>query len=184
MRPAICVFCGSRPGTDPKYQQAARFIGHLIASQGIDLVYGGATSGLMGTVADAVMEKGGRVTGVLPEFLSGKEIAHKNITELILVPTMHERKLLMYEKSLAFIALPGGIGTLEELVEVSSWNQLGVFSKPLGLLDVNGFFQPLLNQLNHMVGEGFLDSQTRDGIEIHSDPDLLLERILKRIRLI
>ncbi|EPG74567.1 TIGR00730 family protein [Leptospira fainei serovar Hurstbridge str. BUT 6] len=184
MKPAICVFCGSRPGTDPKYLQAAEFVGHLLVSEGLDLVYGGATSGLMGTVADSVLEKGGKVIGVLPEFLSSKEIAHKKITELILVPTMHERKLLMYEKSVAFIALPGGIGTLEELVEVTSWNQLGVLSKPLGLLDVNGFFQPLLKQLDHMVLEGFLDSETRDGIEIHSDPDVLLERILKRIRLL
>ncbi|TGK02937.1 TIGR00730 family Rossman fold protein [Leptospira langatensis] len=184
MKPAICVFCGSRPGKDPRYLQAAEYLGHLMASEGLGLVYGGATSGLMGAVADSVLEKGGLVIGVLPEFLSQKEIAHKQITELILVPTMHERKLLMYEKSIAFIALPGGIGTLEELVEVTSWNQLGVLSKPIGLLNVNGFFDPLLKQLDHMVEEGFLDSQTRDWIEVSSDPENLLERILKRTRLI
>ncbi|TGK06944.1 TIGR00730 family Rossman fold protein [Leptospira semungkisensis] len=184
MKPAICVFCGSRPGTDPRYLQAAEFLGHLMASEGLGLVYGGATSGLMGAVADSVLEKGGTVIGVLPEFLSQKEIAHKKITELILVPTMHERKLLMYEKSVAFIALPGGIGTLEELVEVTSWNQLGVLSKPIGLLNVNGFFDPLLKQLDHMVQEGFLDSQTRDWIEVSADPENLLEKILKRTRLI
>ncbi len=184
MKPAICVFCGSRPGKDPRYLQAAEYLGHLLASEGIELVYGGATSGLMGAVADSVLEKGGKVIGVLPEFLSHKEIAHKQLTELILVPTMHERKLLMYEKSFAFIALPGGIGTLEELVEVTSWNQLGVISKPIGLLNVNGFFDPLLKQLDHMVEEGFLDSQTRDWIDVGPDPETLLERILKRSRMI
>lgn len=183
MKLAICVFCGSRPGKNPLYLQAAEYLGHIMAAEGIGLVYGGATSGLMGAIADSVLEKGGKVTGVLPEFLSNKEIAHKQITELILVPTMHERKLLMYEKSFAFIALPGGIGTLEELVEVTSWNQLGVLSKPIGLLNVNGFFDSLLAQLDYMVEEGFLDSQTRDWIEVSSDPDELLERILKRSRL-
>ncbi|EPG64754.1 TIGR00730 family Rossman fold protein [Leptospira wolffii] len=183
MKPAICVFCGSRPGKDPRYLQAAEYLGHLLASEGIGLVYGGATSGLMGAIADSVLEKSGTVIGVLPEFLSHKEIAHKKITELILVPTMHERKLLMYEKSFAFIALPGGIGTLEELVEVTSWNQLGVLSKPIGLLNVNGFFDSHLAQMDHMVDQGFLDSQTRDWIDVSGDPDELLERILKRTRL-
>ncbi|PJZ69903.1 Rossman fold protein, TIGR00730 family [Leptospira perolatii] len=183
MSPAICVFCGSRPGKDPKYLQAAEYIGYLLASEKIGLVYGGASSGLMGAVANAVLAKGGKVTGILPEFLSNKELAHNGIDELILVQTMHDRKFLMYERSLAFIALPGGIGTLEELVEVTSWNQLGVLSKPLGLLDVNGFFQPLLKQLNHMVDEGFLDPETRDRIIVDSDPDALFEKILKRVRL-
>ncbi|WP_174704490.1 TIGR00730 family Rossman fold protein [Leptospira johnsonii] len=183
MKPAICVFCGSRPGKEPRYLQAAVFLGHLMATEGIGLVYGGATSGLMGAVADSVLEKGGTVIGVLPEFLSSKEIAHKEITELILVPTMHERKLLMYEKSIAFIALPGGIGTLEELVEVTSWNQLGVLSKPIGILNVNGFFDPLLRQLDHMVEEGFLDSQTREWIEVSADPEELFEKIIKRSRI-
>lgn len=183
MKPAICVFCGSRPGKEPRYLQAAVFLGHLMATEGVGLVYGGATSGLMGAVADSVLEKGGSVIGVLPEFLTNKEIAHKGLTELILVPTMHERKLLMYEKSIAFIALPGGIGTLEELVEVTSWNQLGVLSKPIGILNVNGFFDPLLKQLDHMVEEGFLDSQTREWIDISADPEELFEKIIKRSRL-
>ncbi|XDD50459.1 TIGR00730 family Rossman fold protein [Leptospira sp. WS92.C1] len=172
---AICVFCGSRSGTDPIYTKAAQELGHLLVEKKFDLVFGGASCGIMGTIADAVMEKGGGVSGIIPDFLSTKEVKHDRVKDLMIVSSMHERKYRMYEKSSGFIALPGGIGTLDELVEITTWNQLKLISKPLGLLNVKGYFDHLLKQLERMVDDGFLDPQTKETLIVSKDPKELLE---------
>jgi uncharacterized protein (TIGR00730 family) len=139
---SICVFCGSSNGDDPQFIETARNLGKALAESGITLVYGGANVGLMGAVADASLDSGGSVIGALPQFLQGKEIAHTGLTELILCETMHQRKTKMFELSQGFIALPGGFGTLEEVVEILTWQQLGLHKYPVGFLNVNGFFGP------------------------------------------
>lgn len=139
----ICVFCGSSLGEDPTFIEAASKLGEALAKSQITLVYGGANIGLMGTVANAVLKNGGKVIGVIPKFLAGKEIAHPNLTELILVESMHERKMKMFELSEGFIAMPGGFGTLEELSEMLTWQQLGLHRYPIGLLNINGFYNHL-----------------------------------------
>jgi uncharacterized protein (TIGR00730 family) len=159
---AVCVFCGSSTPADPRYREAARGLGVLIASRGIDLVYGGGSVGLMGDLADAALGRGGRVTGVIPAGLFAREVGHPGLTTLHEVGSMHERKQLMYDLSDAFIALPGGLGTLEELAEVATWSQLGLHSKPVVLLDVEGFWGPLVTQLDRMVGTGLLKPAARD----------------------
>jgi uncharacterized protein (TIGR00730 family) len=159
---AVCVFCGSSTPADPRYREAARTLGVLIASRGIDLVYGGGSVGLMGELADAALGRGGRVTGVIPVGLFAREVGHTGLTTLHEVGSMHERKQLMYDLSDAFIALPGGLGTLEELAEVATWSQLGLHSKPVALLDVDGFWGPLVSQLDRMVGTGLLKPAGRD----------------------
>ncbi len=140
----ICVFCASSPGNDPEVTDATVELGRLMAESGIELVYGGGSVGLMGLIADTVIEAGGTVTGVIPKGLFSKEIAHRGITKLEEVSSMHERKARMYELSDAFVALPGGFGTLDELAEVLTWSQIGIHDKPIGVLDVGGFWQPLL----------------------------------------
>lgn len=153
---SIVVFCGSGMGNNAIYQQVAAETGALLAQKGIQLVYGGAQIGLMGAVADAVLAAGGQVTGVIPHFLNQKEIGHTGVTELITVNNMHERKLKMFELSEGIIALPGGWGTMEELFEMLTWAQLGLHAKPIGLLNVNGYYNSLLQLCDHMATEGFL----------------------------
>ncbi|MBM4133309.1 MAG: TIGR00730 family Rossman fold protein [Nitrospira sp.] len=170
----ICVFCGSREGTSPAYAEAAKALGGLLAREGIGLIYGGGGIGLMKLLADAVLDAGGTVTGVIPHALTIQEIAHPRVTDLRVVRSMHERKALMAELSDAFIALPGGYGTLEEFCEVVTWAQLGLHRKPCGLLNVAGFYDPLLAQLDRQVAEGFL-SQTMGTLVIEAkEPEQLL----------
>jgi len=162
---AVCVFCGSSAPADPRYREAARALGALLARRGVDLVYGGGSVGLMGELADAALGHGGRVTGVIPAGLFAREVGHTGLTELHEVASMHERKQLMYDLSDAFIALPGGLGTLEELAEVATWSQLGLHSKPVVLLDVDGFWEPLVSQLDRMAGAGLLRPASRELIQ-------------------
>ena len=162
---AVCVFCGSSAPADPRYRDAACALGALIARKGIDLVYGGGSVGLMGELADAALGCGGRVIGVIPAGLFAREVGHTGLTELREVASMHERKQLMYDLSDAFVALPGGLGTLEELAEVATWSQLGLHSKPVALLDVDGFWEPLISQLDRMFATGFLKAASRGLIQ-------------------
>lgn len=173
----ICVFCGSSPGHDSQYVSAARALGNLLADRGIGLVYGGASVGVMGALADAVLEKDGEVIGVMPEGLVGFEVAHKKLGDLRIVASMHERKALMADLSDAFIALPGGIGTLEETFEMLTWAQLGFQPKPVALLDIGGYFTKLNDFMDHMVKEGFLRSEHRGMLLCDTDPETLLDRI-------
>ena len=152
----ICVYCGSSTGSGPEFAEAARALGALLAGQGLTLVYGGAEVGLMGLVADAALAAGGQVVGVIPRQLFGREIAHRNLTELIEVGSMHERKQKMYELSDAFVALPGGMGTLEELTEITTWAQLGLHRKPIATLDVNGYWAAFHAFLAEAVRHGFM----------------------------
>ena len=158
---SICVFCGARPGHDPAHAAAAVTLGRTLAEQGIRLVYGGGAVGLMGIVADAALAAGGEVIGIIPQSLEHSEIGHSGLTRLEVVDGMHARKARMAELSDAFIALPGGLGTLEELFEVWTWGQLGYHQKPLGLLEVNDFFGKLCIFLDHLVSEGFVRSEHR-----------------------
>jgi uncharacterized protein (TIGR00730 family) len=170
----VCVFCGSSTPPDARYPEAARALGTLLARRGIGLVYGGGSVGLMGELADAAMASGGRVTGVIPVGLFSREIGHTGLSELREVGSMHERKQLMYDLSDAFIALPGGLGTLEELAEVATWSQLGLHSKPIALLDVDAFWEPLVTQLDRMVSVGLLKQANRDLIgRAHSPEEAL-----------
>jgi hypothetical protein len=155
----VTVFCGSSAGTDYVYRQTAEALGKFLVAQHIELVYGGAKVGLMGHLADAVLDNGGRVSGVLPLFLGSKEIAHEGLSQLILVNSMHERKLKMYELSDAIIALPGGLGTMDELFEILTWAQLGLHQKPVGLLNVNGFYDDLVTMIEKMVEKGFVSEK-------------------------
>jgi uncharacterized protein (TIGR00730 family) len=159
---AVCVFCGSSVPADPRYRDAACELGALIARRNVTLVYGGGSTGLMGELADAALGQGGRVIGVIPAGLFAREVGHTGLTELREVTSMHERKQLMYDLSDAFIALPGGLGTLEELAEVTTWSQLGLHSKPVALLNAGGFWDPLLAQLDLMARTGLLTPAGRD----------------------
>lgn len=152
----VCVYCGSGPGTNPRFVEAAIAFGKTLAETGIRLVYGGGSVGLMGAVAKSVLDHGGAVTGIIPEFLTARENALRRVQELIVTPDMHERKRLMFEHSDAFVALPGGIGTLEELVEQLTWQQLGQHSKPILLANIDGFWEPLLALLAHMRETEFI----------------------------
>jgi uncharacterized protein (TIGR00730 family) len=173
----LCVFCGSSAGTRPEYLAAARALGRVLAERGVGLVYGGASVGLMGAVADAALAAGGHVAGVIPRALVEREIAHPGLSELHVVRTMHERKALMNELSDGFVALPGGIGTLEELFEVWTWAQLGVHGKPCALLDVAGFYAPLLAFLDHARDEGFVRERQRAMLLVDDDAARLVERM-------
>ena len=173
----ICVFCGSSPGRGDGYREAAATLGRLMAERGIGLVYGGASVGTMGVVADAAVAAGGEVVGVIPQALVDREVAHEGLTDLRVVRDMHERKATMADLSHGFIALPGGAGTMEELFEVWTWAQLGLHAKPIGLLDVDGFYDPLGAMLDHMVTEGFLSAANRDMVAFEVDPVALLDRI-------
>lgn len=171
---SVCVFCGASIGTHPAYREAAVALGQAIARRGLTLVYGGSSVGLMGAVADAAMAAGGEVIGVMPQSLIDAEIGHKGLPRLEVVDGMHARKARMAELSDAFIALPGGLGTLEELFEVWTWGQLGYHAKPLGLLDVNGFYEKLGGFLDHIVEEGFVRPQHRAMLLLGKQPDELL----------
>jgi uncharacterized protein (TIGR00730 family) len=174
---AVCVFCGSREGSRPAYAEAARRTGREIAHRGLGLVYGGGRVGLMGAVAGAALEAGGEVVGVITEALISKEIAHAGLATLHVVGSMHERKMLMADLSDGFVTLPGGYGTLEEFFEVLSWAQLSIHEKPCGLLDVDGFWDPLSALFDHAVTEGFVDPNHRSLVLTEGDPSILLERM-------
>jgi len=174
----ICVFCGSREGNRAEYRRAAEQLGALLAQRGIDVVYGGGSTGLMGAVADAALDVGGKVIGVIPRALATKELAHAELTEQHVVETMHERKWKMAQLADAFIALPGGFGTFEEFCEVLTWAQLGLHVKPCALLNTAGYFNPLLALLNHAVEEGFVEASHRKLIVTAKAPDEMLEQIM------
>ncbi len=173
---AVCVYCGSAPGDSPDYAAAAVALAREIAGRGLDLIYGGAHKGLMGEIADAALAAGGRVVGVIPQALLDREVAHENLSELIVVSSMHERKALMAQRADAFVALPGGFGTLEELVETLTWGQLGMHEKPCALMNVRGYYDPLLGFFDAAVQEGFLRRAHRDMLIVESEPARLLER--------
>jgi uncharacterized protein (TIGR00730 family) len=175
----ICVFCGSAPGRRPAYARAARHLGAALAGRGLGLVYGGGSIGLMGILADAALAAGAEVRGVIPRALARREIAHHGLTRLDVVPSMHARKARMARLSDAFVAMPGGIGTLEELFEVLTWGYLGIHSKPTGLLDVGGYWQPLIRLLDHAVDEGFLRPAHRKLVVVDRSPARLLERLAR-----
>lgn len=173
----ICVFCGSNSGINLAYRDAAVAMGRLLAGRGIELVYGGGNIGLMGVLADAVLERHGRVIGVIPDSLMAKEVGHSGLTELRIVQSMHERKALMADLSDGFIAMPGGFGTFEEFCEVVTWSQLGIHAKPCGLLNVNRYYDPLLELFDHAVREGFLREENRRLVLEDRDPTHLLEKM-------
>ncbi len=173
----ICVFCGSRPGAKQEYVKAAHSLGEILAQSGIELIYGGGNVGIMGEIANSVLNNGGRATGVIPKTLVDKELAHRNLTALRVVTTMHERKALMSELSDAFIALPGGIGTLEEFFEVLTWAQLGFQKKPCALLNTAGYYDHLISFIDKMVEDRFLDEGHRGLMMIEKDPVKIIEKI-------
>lgn len=172
----ICVYCGSNTGRVADYIEQARRFAQELVRRDIGLVYGGSSIGLMGAVADAVLAEGGRVTGVIPEVLMKKEMAHRHLTELHVVPSMHERKMMMADKADGFVAMPGGAGTLEEIFETWTWAQLGIHQKPCGLLNIAGYYDKLGQFLDHTVEEAFMRPQHRSMLIIESDPAALLDR--------
>lgn len=171
---SVCIYCGSSPGADPAFVLAAKSVGQLLAQSGRTLVYGGGRVGMMGAVADAALAARGRVIGIIPQALMQKEIAHLGLTELRVVGSMHERKAMMADLADGFLALPGGLGTLEELFEAWTWGQLGLHAKPYGLLDVNGLFAPLLGFLDRLVEQRFVRSEHRAMLHVNNDPAALL----------
>lgn len=175
----IAVFCGASTGHDPIYLEAARSVGRTLAHRGIGVVYGGGHVGLMGAVADAAMEAGGRVVGVIPGFMTQRELAHDRVSELVIVKDMHERKMVMHQRSEAVIALPGGFGNMDELFELLTWRQLGLHAKPMGLLNVSGFYDGLLAQMAHMEREGFLHGATR--VMAATDAEVLVNALLANV---
>ena len=176
---SLCVYCGSSSGSDPAYAAAARELGQLLAAQQIELIYGGGRVGLMGTLADAVLDAGGRVQGVIPQSLADREVAHHGLTQLHIVETMHQRKALMAELSDGFLALPGGLGTFEELFEIWTWAQLGMHGKPIGLLNVAGYFDLLLQFLDHAVSQQLLKPVHRAVLSVSTGPAEML-RVLRQ----
>jgi uncharacterized protein (TIGR00730 family) len=175
----ICVFCGSSVGARPAYRQAAQQLGELLAERGIGVVFGGGCIGLMGVVADAALSKGGEVIGVIPESLVRREVGHRGVTKLHIVETMHQRKALMADLSDAFIALPGGYGTLEEFSEAVTWSQLGIQQKPCGLLNIEKYWDGLLAVLDHAVDEGFVRPENSQLVLVAQTPEWMVERLLK-----
>lgn len=172
---SVAVYCGSNPGSDPAYAEAAALLGETLAASGISLVFGGGHVGLMGVLSDAVLAAGGQAHGVITEALQAKELAHRGLTSLRVVATMHERKAAMADAADAFIMLPGGFGTYDEFFEVLTWTQLGIHAKPCGILDVAGFFKPLRAQLDLAVTAGFLPTAHRDMVVAEDDPARLLD---------
>ncbi|MEO7992357.1 MAG: TIGR00730 family Rossman fold protein [Chryseolinea sp.] len=175
---SICVFCGSAIGNDKVFSDAARRLGILLASRDITLIYGGADVGLMGILADSVLEHHGKVIGVIPDFLMNREVGHKNLTRLEVVASMHERKKRMTDISDAFIAIPGGWGTLDELAEILTWKQLGLIQQPVGILNVNHFFDPLLLQMRLMEETGFLRPAYLDFLNVSTSPEELINLVI------
>ncbi len=172
---SLCVYCGSKSGGDPHYAEQAKAFGTELAARGITLVYGGGKVGLMGTVADAVLASGGKVIGVIPRQLVELEVAHTGLTEMHVVETMHERKTRMYQLSEAFVALPGGFGTMDEMFEMLTWAQLGLHRYPCAFLDVRGYYTPLRTMMDHMVGEQFVRAEQREQIWFGDSITLLFE---------
>jgi len=177
----ICVFCGSATGVNPLYAEAAIDLGSLFAKSSHSLVYGGGNIGLMGILADAVLNNGGEVIGVIPDFLVQREVGHRGVSRLEVVESMHGRKKRMADLSDAFIAMPGGWGTLDELAEILTWRQLGLIHQPIGLLNINNFFDPLLEQMRSMVKEGFLKADNVDFLQVEISAEKLLHRLVTRI---
>jgi uncharacterized protein (TIGR00730 family) len=173
----VAVFCGSNAGADPAYRAAADHLAGELVRRGIALVFGGGRVGLMGAIADAVLDRGGTAIGVIPDVLMTREIAHQRLTELHVVGSMHERKALMADRADAFVALPGGFGTFEEFCEVVTWTQLGLHRKPCGLLNVRGFYSPLLALFDRAVADGFIKAQNRDIVAASADAAELLDRL-------
>lgn len=171
----VCVFCGSQEGSRPEYAEAARDLGRALVRRGLGLVYGGGGIGLMRALADAVMDQGGQAIGVIPQAMVEKDLAHHGLTELRIVASMHQRKALMADLADAFVALPGGYGTLEEVCEMLAWSQLGLHGKPCGLLNVSGYYDALLELLDHAAAEGFVSPACRRLVLVHRDPDGLLD---------
>jgi uncharacterized protein (TIGR00730 family) len=174
---AVCVYCGSATGARPVYAEAAKAFGRALVHNNLALVYGGGRVGLMGLIADEVLAAGGRAVGVIPELLVAKEVGHTDLTELHVVPDMHERKKMMADLSDAFVAMPGGVGTFEEFFEVYTWAQLGYHQKPVGLLDVNGYYDPLMAMLRHTVDEGFMRASLLDMIQVEAEPAAMIARL-------
>jgi uncharacterized protein (TIGR00730 family) len=175
----LCVYAGASPGGDPVFARAAWDLGELLAQSGVGLVYGGASIGLMGAVADAVLGAGGEAIGVIPTGLKRREVAHERLSELRTVGSMHERKATMSELADAFIALPGGLGTLDELLEAATWTQLGIHAKPCGLLNVRGYWDSLIAQLDRAAEDGFLRADHREVLLVDTDSAALLQRLLR-----
>jgi uncharacterized protein (TIGR00730 family) len=174
---SVCVFCGSNTGARPSYAVMAEGLGRVLAERGIRVVYGGGRVGLMGVVADAALAAGGEVVGVIPQHLMDREVGHTGLTDLRVTSSMHERKALMADLADGFVALPGGFGTLEELAETLTWSQLGLQAKPFGLLDVEGFYEPLLRFLDHTVAERFVTPEHQALVLSADDPSVLLDRL-------
>jgi uncharacterized protein (TIGR00730 family) len=173
----VCVFCGSSPGARPAYAEATTELARVLVAEGLELVYGGADVGLMGTLADTVLAEGGEATGVIPRALVEKEIAHNGLSDLRVVGSMHERKALMADLADAFVALPGGLGTLEELLEIYTWAQLGLHQKPCALLDVEGYYAGIATFLGHAVEERFLREEHRAMLIVEREPRALIDRL-------
>ncbi len=177
----ICIYCGSAAGVRPEYIEVAHRLGRVLAEQNLGLVYGGGRVGLMGIVADAALERGGRVIGIIPQALATEEVAHSGLTELHVVGDMHERKAMMARRSDAFLTMPGGIGTFEEFFETLSWAALKLHHKPIGILNVAGYFDPLIALLDHAVAEGFLRSKHLGHLITGEDPRALVAAVLERV---
>jgi hypothetical protein len=175
----VCVFCGASSGRRPAYAEAARAFGAILAGRGIGLVYGGGRVGLMGAVADGALAAGGEAIGVIPKALVDRELAHPGLTELHVVASLHERKALMADLSDAFVALPGGFGTLDELMEQLTWSQLGIHAKPVGLLDVDSYWEPLVALARHLTEEGFVRESDLGAIAVGDDAERLLDRLAR-----
>jgi uncharacterized protein (TIGR00730 family) len=175
---SICVFCGANPGKRPIYVEAAVALGRELGRRGIDLVYGGGSVGLMGAVARAARDAGCRVTGIIPESLTTKELMGEKVGELIIVGSMHERKALMTQRSDAFIAIPGGFGTMDELFEAITWGQIGIHNKPIGLLNLDSYFDPLVQWIDHATQEGFIRPHHRDLIVVGTDPVHMIDQLV------
>jgi hypothetical protein len=180
----ICVFCGSSSGNDPEYEEYAKKMAAALFKSNKSLVYGGGSVGLMGILADELLALGGQVIGVIPEFLAAKEVDHKSLTRMITVSTMHERKQRMSELSDAFIAMPGGFGTLEELAEILTWAQLGLVQKPIGVLNVKGYYDDLIRMFDHMTESSFLKAENRSMVQMDSEPEILLNTMEKFVPII
>ncbi len=171
---SVTIFCGSSSGVDERYSQYAANTGRLMAERNIEIIFGGGKIGIMGIVADACLQAGGKVTGIIPKFLKTKEVAHDSLSQMHVVGSMHERKMLMHEMGEAVMALPGGYGTLEELFEMITWAQLGLHPKPIALLNIAGYFNHLVQFMHHMHSEGFISETHRDMILVHENPEILL----------
>ncbi|GAB3202662.1 uncharacterized protein (TIGR00730 family) [Pontibacter aydingkolensis] len=174
---SIGVFCGANAGINDVYSKAAAKLGELMAEQGVELVYGGGNVGLMGVIADAILASGGTGIGVIPQSLVDREVAHTGLQELVVVETMHERKAIMAARSDAFIAMPGGFGTFDEICEIITWNQLGIIKKPVAFLNTNGYWDKFLEMVEHTVAEGFVKYDQRENLIIEDNPEVLLQKI-------